>query len=134
MFRSRVFVFFLILLFLMAFAGICIWLVFSNKKSEIIIDGLSEASYVQIFNGKTGTQIMVSEKIAVELIKENLSNVKLEKLKRQGKVDGFLYSIKIFNEENILIWSGTINDKDTVIINNIVYKTNRPFNMELFDK
>lgn len=104
-------------------AIICIssFLLVTSKKQIQILDLAQSASYVKIFDGSTGKHVLIDEVDEVKYIATDLSNIIYNRTARKGDTDGFWYSVSIFDSQNKLLWKGTINGENSVVIEKNVY-------------
>lgn len=110
-------------LVVIAYSALCL---LDNTKNEICVsDFSSSASYINIFDGTTGRKIVVCDEKNVKHIASNLSNQIYKRTGRKGNTDGFLYSVSIFDAHDNLLWKGTINAEDSVVIERNIYSPNK---------
>lgn len=102
-----------------------------DEKSEIRVSDFSQsASHITIFDGSTGKGITVYDENDVKYVASDLSNLVYKKTRKEGDTDGFLYSVSIFDSQDNLLWKGTINAENSVVIGKNVYTPSRKLDIK----
>lgn len=110
-----------------------------TKSKGNLVDILpNKVSVIKIFNGSNGKEINVSEKEDIEKIIKNLNQINFEK-DRKADIDGFSFSIKIYDLEGNENKALTINSTDTIVYDDYFYidknnSINYDFIKSLFEK
>ena len=124
--RKNVFIVLILTIVILVVVACVTLYLLDNTKNEIrVSDFSSSAFYINIFDGTTGRKIMVYDEKNVKYIISNLSNPIYKRTGRKSITDGFLYSVSIFDDQDNLLWKGTINGEDCVVIGKNVYSTDK---------